>query len=176
MLEGLPCYEFNASKQSFSEFAAQFPTFDFYMENNFTFAWSPLDYLTKDLNYDRYFCLPVFAYDAQPLRFILGQVWMRNWDILFDKEQEMLTFIRSNCSTYKVSHNFTEDELIFYEQSQSNLTLLKTRNYKIKHTHEFWKEILKIVAILALASTLLAIIWYFRKRELRKKRYSRAEQ
>lgn len=36
---------------------------------------------------------------------------MRNWDIAFNKEKEELSFVRSNCSNNKISHNFTEEEL-----------------------------------------------------------------
>jgi hypothetical protein len=51
-------------------------------------------------------------------RFILGSVWMRNWDILFDRSSKQVSFTRVECSTEKVhlssihnSNTSSNDEL-----------------------------------------------------------------
>lgn len=48
-----------------------FPTYDFLMENNFVFQWTPENYLTKDLFEHSAYCLPVAEYYGSS-RMILG--------------------------------------------------------------------------------------------------------
>mgnify|MGYP001808077309 CR=1 FL=1 len=79
------------------------------MDNNFIFDWTPRDYLTKDIFIHDAYCLPVAEYSGST-RMILGQVWMRNWDIGFNKEDNTLTFVKSNCSSDTLQHNFTSDD------------------------------------------------------------------
>ncbi|CAK74096.1 unnamed protein product (macronuclear) [Paramecium tetraurelia] len=165
--DDLACYVYNKTLHgSFEQFISFFPTYQFIMENNFIFDWTPRDYLTKDMVQHDAYCLPVAGYSGS-VRMILGQVWMRNWDIGFDKENLTLTFVRSNCSSDQLKHNFTADDWFQNELNQSNITV-KTRYPPKNVDQEFLYEALKIVIVVLTSIIIIIFIVCIRKRNLSK--------
>ncbi|CAD8164078.1 unnamed protein product [Paramecium pentaurelia] len=115
-LEGLNCYQYIPEKhENFSNFASYFPTYQFELDNNFTFNWKPINYLILAVNTSDRYCFPLAVIPGAS-RMILGQVWMRNWDIGFNKQTQEILFVENNCSNYKVNHQFTEEDIILLEQ------------------------------------------------------------
>lgn len=113
-LNGLPCYQYDSSRYDFKTFASLFP--EYYFEfDKFNFTWSPIDYLTKDFDENDYYCLPVASYSGRN-SIILGQAWMRNWDIAFNKSDSTIRFVKNTCSDRKVHHDYTGEEIIKLEQ------------------------------------------------------------
>lgn len=66
-----------------------------------TVAWFPEDYLYR-INGTKYYCVGI-----EPLRdVIFGAIFMKNYDVLFNKDKRSVSFTRANCS-------LTRDELPF---------------------------------------------------------------
>lgn len=59
-LEGLNCYQYIPEKhENFSNFASYFPTYQFELDNNFTFNWKPINYLILAVNTSDRYCFPL---------------------------------------------------------------------------------------------------------------------
>jgi len=78
------------------EFFATFPTFKFYFgkESEAEYEWRAEDYLYKEEDNERY-CLGLARYERET---ILGGTFMKNHDVLFDKDNKRLGFVRANCA------------------------------------------------------------------------------
>ncbi|CAD8171131.1 unnamed protein product [Paramecium pentaurelia] len=165
--EDIACYIYNKTLHgSYEQFISFFPTYQFIMDNNFIFDWTPKDYLTKSMEQHDAYCLPVAEYSGN-VRMILGQVWMRNWDIGFDKENQTLTFVRSNCSSDNLKHNFTADDWFLKELNQSNNTL-KIRHPPKNVDQEFLYEAVKIIVVIVTSIIIIIFIVFIRRRKLNK--------
>lgn len=84
-----------------SNFYASFPVLTFTFDLTKPVYWHPEDYLFHAKN-TNYYCVGV-----QPLRdVIIGAIFMRNYDIFFDKTTRTVSLVRANCS-------FTPDSIPF---------------------------------------------------------------
>ncbi|CAD8180450.1 unnamed protein product [Paramecium pentaurelia] len=167
--EDTACYVYNKTLHgSYEQFISFFPTYQFVMDNNFILDWTPKDYLTKSINQDDAYCLPVQEYYGNRKVF-LGQVWMRNWDIGFDKENQTLTFVRSNCSSDNLKHNFTADDLFLKELNQSNITLKNRYPPPIDIDQEFAYESVGVIAVFIISIIIIILIFCIRRIYLNRK-------
>jgi hypothetical protein len=91
------CFMYDPSSEGVQAFLQNFPSFTFYFGDN---EGLPYELRGEDYLYDQYpgsnkFCVGIEVFSD---RTILGGTFMRNHDILFDKEKGILGFVRSNCS------------------------------------------------------------------------------
>jgi hypothetical protein len=86
------CYSHNKEKyQTIEDFFHTFPSFTFQFKGA-DIDWSPADYFFYNNNLDSY-CIGI-----EPLNdLLLGEIFMRNFDIQFDPEKQRVGFVRSNC-------------------------------------------------------------------------------
>ena len=81
---------------SLAEWKNTFPTLEFELANNYVYKWTPENYLFVNLDTNPHtFCLPWYQISG---RVILGGVWMRNHDFLFDHINQKIGIARANCS------------------------------------------------------------------------------
>lgn len=81
------------------------------MEGGVVYEWKPEDYLYQEPKGSNKYCLP---FEIISERVMLGAPFMKNHDILFDKNKQEIHFVRSNCSK-----SFSKDSSIKNE-SMSN--------------------------------------------------------
>ena len=82
--------------------------------NDFDYIWEPRDYYFDNSNgYIIQFCLG-FSYGS---KFTLGSTWMRNHDIIFDREKMRVGFVKANCNY--INTNSKNEEKI-YNNNNSN--------------------------------------------------------
>ena len=88
------CYSIEEEQyEDMDSYFKSFPMFTFHFGGNKPYRWYPQDYLIKNGDLDQY-CVGI-----KPLKdMILGAVFMRNYDILFDKTRKLIGFSRSDCS------------------------------------------------------------------------------
>lgn len=88
------CYSIDEEqKRDLNGFFRTFPLLTFHFAGNKPYRWYPSDYLIKNGDLDQY-CVGI-----KPLKdMILGAVFMRNYDILFDKTRKLIGFARSDCN------------------------------------------------------------------------------
>lgn len=60
-------------------------------------------------------------------RVILGGVFMRHYDILFDREAEKIHFTRSNCSDEYKGPYFTDDIGLFKPENKTQSKITKKK-------------------------------------------------
>ena len=89
----IPNPEFVPSKE---DFFSAFPTFSFYFYGDAEYQWEAQDYLYRAQGPDEIYCLGMSNATSAT---ILGATFMKNHDIMFDKENSMIGFIRASCST-----------------------------------------------------------------------------
>lgn len=88
------CYHFNKNRyKDLNEFYATFPKMTFKFNGDMVWDWFPQDYLVQALDSTNHFCIGVKSLKD----IILGAVFMRNYDIYFDKLKKQVSFVRSNC-------------------------------------------------------------------------------
>jgi hypothetical protein len=90
------------------EFLSSFPALDFYFTGDALYKWFPEDYFYLN-NSEGEYCVGMEHYDG---RMILGGIFMRHYDIYFDKLNSKLHFTRSKCNT--------EDHVTIYEHFQNS--------------------------------------------------------
>lgn len=87
------CFSFDASVyNSMEEFIASFPKINFVLGGK-DWAWLPENYLLPALDSLKELCVGV----KQLKNAILGAVFMRNYDVLFDREKRTISFTKSKC-------------------------------------------------------------------------------
>ena len=72
-----------------------FPSYNFEMEKGVIYEWKGEDYLFEDPKGSNRYCLPFEIINS---RVMLGAVFMKNHDILFDKNKKEIHFVRANCT------------------------------------------------------------------------------
>ena len=88
-----PCYTYNKKILTLKKFYESFPTFKFYFNNNIEFEWTPNNYLSTENANKGVYCVSV-----QPMsRNVLGAVFSRNYDILYDYSDQIIGFVKANC-------------------------------------------------------------------------------
>lgn len=88
------CYSISGHhKNDLDKYFRTFPLIEFLFEGDMKYRWYPYDYLIKNGDLDQY-CVGIKALKDM----ILGAVFMRNYDILFDKSRKLIGFARSDCS------------------------------------------------------------------------------
>jgi len=91
------CWNFNPKIfSSLEEYHKTFPTFKFYFgqDGDAEYQWKPEDYLYKKEGTGGKYCIGLARYDRET---ILGGTFMKNHDVLFDKNTKKLGFVRANC-------------------------------------------------------------------------------
>lgn len=90
------------------EFFDSFPVLELVFDDNKPVSWFPEDYLYR-VKGTHYYCVGI-----EPLRdVILGAIFVKNYDILVNKDDRSVTFTRANCSQIKDNIPFiTTGELI----------------------------------------------------------------
>lgn len=96
------CYSIDDDqKGDMDAYFRSFPMMTFNFAGNKPYRWYPSDYLIKNGDLDQY-CVGI-----KPLKdMILGAVFMRNYDILFDKTRKLIGFARSDCNGTGTVHYY----------------------------------------------------------------------
>ena len=99
------CYSIDDEHmEDLDNYFRSFPMFTFHFGGNKPYRWYPSDYLIKNGDLDQY-CVGI-----KPLKdMILGAVFMRNYDILFDKTRRLIGFSRSDCNGTGKVHYYDEN-------------------------------------------------------------------
>ena len=79
------------------DFMDTFPTFEFEFEGHGIVKWFPQDYFVGGPENAGYKCIGIKVLKDM----ILGALFMRNYDISFEKSGKKITFVRSNCGKKK---------------------------------------------------------------------------
>jgi hypothetical protein len=88
------CHIFpNEMFDNLRDFYDSFPVLELIFDNDKPVSWFPEDYLYK-ADDTHYYCVGI-----EPLRdVILGAIFVKNYDVLVNKENKTVTFTRANCS------------------------------------------------------------------------------
>ena len=77
-----------------NDFLRTFPPMTFFFNDNIPYKWHPQDYMVQPLDSEVHYCV-----GAKTLtHVILGAIFMRNYDIVFDRTEKKIRFQRANCS------------------------------------------------------------------------------
>ncbi len=88
----LYCFEFNNQDEINYSIDNIFPDIIFNINNDLNFFWTPKNYFIQVS--DNMICLG-FKYSN---KFLLGSTWMKEYDIIFNKENFSIGFAASNCN------------------------------------------------------------------------------
>jgi hypothetical protein len=92
-MESNRCFVINQNKhKSLSDYFATFPPLNFNLSGEI-YTWEPSAYL--HLGGKKEYCLLFQSFHGDS--FIFGGVFMKNHDIIFDKKQDKIGFIKANC-------------------------------------------------------------------------------
>ena len=86
------CYEFNNNDEINYAIENIFPDIIFNINNDLSYFWSPKNYFIQLSDY--IICLGLKYSD----KFLLGDTWMKEYDIIFNKENFSIGFAASNCN------------------------------------------------------------------------------
>lgn len=90
------CYLWDKTKYPvLNDFLASFPVITFYFNENVPYKWYPQDYLVQPLDSALHYCIGVKSLSHT----ILGALFMRNYDIFFDRTEKRIGFRRANCGS-----------------------------------------------------------------------------
>ena len=99
------CYSIDhQEKQNMKHYYRSFPIFTFYFGLGKAYKLYPSDYLVRDGDLDQY-CVGIQSREDM----VLGAVFMRNYDILFDKTRKLIGFARADCSNSGNVDYYNED-------------------------------------------------------------------
>ena len=100
--------------------------------NGYTFEWKPYNYIIeyKIENNQIRACLG-FKESYNDV-IILGTNFMVNNDIIFDKKNQKIAFIESDCDQFEIEENIKTDELILNEEQENNIDTDSDTNNEIK--------------------------------------------
>ena len=74
-------------------FMSTFPVFEFHFEGDAVVKWFPQDYFVGGPENEGYKCIGIKVLKDM----ILGALFMRDYDVSFEKSGKAITFVRSNC-------------------------------------------------------------------------------
>lgn len=88
------CYHWDRRKYPIlNDFFKTFPKMTFYFNGVIPYYWHPQEYLVQPLDSNTHYCVGVKTLSHM----ILGAIFMRNYDIHFDRTAKQIGFARSNC-------------------------------------------------------------------------------
>ena len=117
------CYHFNPVLfPTTYDFLKTFPSFEFKFAGNAAIKWLPQDYFVKMADNNAYLCIGIKTLKDM----ILGALFMRNYDVSFEKSGKKIMFTRSSCgkSDFVVPSNS-------YDQSLPNIKIAVDQVSKI---------------------------------------------
>ena len=88
----------------------KFPKLLFKLDNNQIYEWRPENYIVKYMNNKH--CIIINKYYG---RVILGGIWMKDHDFVFDRQNKTVTIYKANCSKY---YNLPSDALLLNNKSK----------------------------------------------------------
>lgn len=90
------CYKYRAQDfGSFDNFAKSFPNITYTFGNGETWEWFAQDYLVPSIDNENEMCIAVKSYHLN----ILGAVFMRNYNVIFDRDAKKVHFARASCAS-----------------------------------------------------------------------------
>eukprot|EP01016_Furgasonia_blochmanni_P052809 TRINITY_DN845_c0_g4_i1.p1 TRINITY_DN845_c0_g4~~TRINITY_DN845_c0_g4_i1.p1 ORF type:complete len:682 (-),score=31.79 TRINITY_DN845_c0_g4_i1:98-2098(-) len=113
--EGELCFRRNQNTTR-QQFYASFPNLTFHVEGNQTLDWTPESYL-----YHSGSGLYCVAFQKYENRVILGASFMRGYDILFNMENESVSFVKSSCNMAQISIEKKNQPDLFADDEKSSV-------------------------------------------------------
>lgn len=90
------CYYYDKDKfHALNDFFKSFPVMKFFLNDTIEYKWHPQDYLVQPLDSTTHYCVGVKTLSHT----IFGAIFMRNYDIYFDRTSKQIGFARSNCGS-----------------------------------------------------------------------------
>ena len=90
------CYSYRAQDfGSFENFAKSFPNITYTFGNGQTWEWFAQDYLVPSIDNENEMCIAVKTFRLN----ILGAVFMRNYNVIFDRDAKKVHFARASCAS-----------------------------------------------------------------------------
>lgn len=90
------CYYYNKDLYPYlNDFLRTFPLMTFYFNGNIPYYWYPQDYMVQPLDSNVHYCVGVKSLN----HVILGALFMRNYDIYFERTAKAIGFRRANCGS-----------------------------------------------------------------------------
>ena len=101
--QGDLCVEYKQTEYgSIEDFFNSFPTLYFTLSGGATFNWLPRNYLRKTPNnFDtssKVYCILILQ-SSSSIKPMLGNMFMRGHDILFDRSSNSVSFVEADCNT-----------------------------------------------------------------------------
>ena len=111
------CFYFRNNEEMLYAINNIFPNITFSINNEINYIWTPQNYYYNfSLIENNSFCLG-FSTDYE--NFILGSTWMKGYDIIFDREDNKIGFVVSNCNFY--NNNGEEENVIDNNYDNENI-------------------------------------------------------
>ena len=111
------CFYFRNNEEMLYAINNIFPNITFSINNEINYIWTPQNYYYNfSLKENNSFCLG-FSSDYE--NFILGSTWMKGYDIIFDREDNKIGFVVSNCNFY--NNNGEEENVIDNNYDNENI-------------------------------------------------------
>jgi hypothetical protein len=163
------CYEYDPkTHKTLAEFFASFPPLNFNLSGE-VYIWEADAYFFQQTSTE--YCLSLQKQNVAK-NFVFGGVFMKNHDILFDKKNDRIGFIKANCSAFldlSVQYYSEFTPIDFVSLNNSNMTVppvKKTVTFTRAEIHDFlWIIIAGVVMVVIL---IVSIIVYFKKGKLRR--------
>ena len=92
-----PCFTFENNEEIIYSIDFIFPNITFTINNEFNYIWTPKNYYFNISEAQNNTICLGFTYHSSN-KFVLGTTWMKNYNIIFDKENGKIGFAYSNCS------------------------------------------------------------------------------
>ena len=91
------CASFTERESLFNAIYRNWPEITIHLENNYTYTWKPFNYYVyHHINEPRLACLSFGKHNSQEI--ILGTYFFHGYDIIFDRGEKQLGFVKADCS------------------------------------------------------------------------------
>jgi len=112
------------------KFFDTFPQFHFELDDNVNYSWDAANYLYQENLFEERYCISMLPFND---RTILGGVFMKNHDILFDKKNSRIGIVKANCGGFNEEskayyQEFTPIDLRGYVQSENGTSNTSEKN------------------------------------------------
>lgn len=108
------CFGNNYGPENETQFYSSWPLIELKFDNGNILEWEPQSYLYKESG------LYCFAIEEIEDRFILGLSFIKGHDILFDRQNNQVSFVKANCTHHYDSseENAAKWEPIYYHSDR----------------------------------------------------------
>jgi len=172
------CWTLNPTYYSnVTDFYNSFPSFTFYFgqDGEAPYQWKPEDYLYKKEGKTNQYCIGIARFDRET---ILGGTFMKNHDVLFDKNNKRLGFVRANCqavneiSTPQVTESDEKTPISEGEEKHQSGTDSGSNAVSRDPSPGNSNDQTRTIIIVILAGAILGLVGFFLFKGAKKQKYA----